>query len=160
MKNRAANCVVRMTSVGVSAIALIWGFVEPKSVVTGPSQPPTVESAVHIPAVGIADTAPDALLERAAERDPFTSANRIETASTATAPAAIASEQPLRVLGTVVDSVGGSFALCQLGATQAVIVRVGQRIGAYGLQRVGKGSAVFTMSNGDSVELRVPRAGA
>lgn len=77
-----------------------------------------------------------------------------------TAPSSLVNEPPLRVLGTVVDSAGGSFALCQLGTTQAVIVRIGQRIGDYELRRVQKGSVVFATSDGGSVELRVPRAGA
>jgi hypothetical protein len=118
------------------------------------------ENAAEIPTPTVAETASDALIARAAERDPFVVVGRLESESPRPAPDSVAIAQPLRVLGTVVDSAGGSFALCQLGAAQAVVLRVGQRIGGYELRRVEKASAVFTTSDSGRIELHVPRAGA
>ena len=145
-----------MTSVIGSALVLVW-------VVRGrdrdSSRPSVAENAAEIPTPTVAETASDALIARAAERDPFV-VGRPEAESPPPAPESVAIAQPLRVLGTVVDSAGGSFALCQLGAAQAVVIRVGQRIGHYELRRVEKASAVFATSDSGRIELHVPRAGA
>ena len=152
-----ARTVYRMTSVIGSALVLVW-------VVRGrdrdSSRPSVAENAAEIPTPTVAETASDALIARAAERDPFVVVGRLESESPRPAPDSVAIAQPLRVLGTVVDSAGGSFALCQLGAAQAVVLRVVQRIGGYELRRVEKASAVFTTSDSGRIELHVPRAGA
>jgi len=83
----------------------------------------------------------------------------VDTPSSTTAQP-IGDEPPLRVLGTVVDSVGGSFALCQLGSTQPVVLRIGQRIGDYELRRVEKAGAFFSTPDSGRIERRIPRAGA
>lgn len=157
MRSRLADLAVRATSVAASGIALISAWIDPRNAGSVSSQTPP--AAVRIPSLVIADTTADSLIEHAVGRNPFSSRDQITTESPATPPPAV-NEPLLRVLGTVVDSAGGSFALCQLGATQAVIVRVGQRIGDYELRRIEKGSVVFAGSDGASVELRVPRAGA
>jgi hypothetical protein len=159
-KSGLANIAVRIASVGVSGIALTWALVEPASLGSTSYQMSAAVDAVRIPPLTVVDTTSDGMLERAVERDPFTSADRSGNSSATTPPPAVPNEQSLRVLGTVVDSAGGSFALCQLGVGQAAIVRIGQRIGDYELRRVQKGSVVFTTPDGGSVELRVPRAGA
>jgi hypothetical protein len=113
-----------------------------------------------MPSPSIRDTTPDALLARAVVRDPFAVQERVGTELPAPTPRPAEDGQPVRVLGTVVDSLGGSFALCQLGVAQPVILRVGQRIGDYELRRIEKGRVLFITPDGESVELRVPRAGA
>jgi hypothetical protein len=66
--------------------------------------------------------------------------------------------QQLRVLGTVVVTNGVSFAMCQLGSDQPVIVRVGQQIGSYTLKRVARGKATFTSPAGE-IEIAAPQPG-
>ena len=160
MISRRVIRVIRVTSVAASAVALVRAILGPKSDATVSSRRVEVRRTGAIPSPSTRDTTSDALLERAVERDPFATVERGGTESSAPIRRPVENEQPVRVLGTVVDSLGGSFALCQLGATQAVILRVGQRIGDYELRRIEKGRVLFTTSDGESVELRVPRAGA
>jgi hypothetical protein len=109
-------------------------------------------------AIVVADTTPDDLIAEAVARDPF----RIDEASAASAastgPETSKDQQPLRVIGTVVDSLGGSFALCQLGGAQAVLLRIGQKIGEYELRAIEPASVVFTTADGGRVERRIQRA--
>jgi hypothetical protein len=97
------------------------------------------------------------LISSAAGRDPFSIGNVKAESLIVEQPAP--PRETLRVLGTVVDSDGASFALCQLGTAPAAIVRIGQKIGDYELRSVNKATAVFTLVDGERVELRVPRAG-
>jgi hypothetical protein len=107
----------------------------------------------------VADTTPDELIARAEERDPF-AGHKPAALAMPSAPAPIVEEQTLRVVGTVVDSLGVSMAICQLGAAPAVVLHVGQRLGYYELLLVEKASATFLTSEGGRVERRVPRAGS
>jgi len=106
-----------------------------------------------------ADTTPDDLIALAVERDPF-AGHKLDALATSPTPSPIVEEQTLRVLGTVVDSLGASMAICQLGAAPAVVLHVGQRLGDYELRRVERASAIFLTTEGDRVERRVPRAGS
>lgn len=153
---RLASGYRRAASVIGSAFVLGWVLGAPDR---APSRPSAVAGAAAIPTPVIAETASDELVARAIEHDPFAAGGRVDS-EPPPAPANVAPAQPLRVLGTVVDSAGGSFALCQLGAAQAVILRVGQRLGGYELRRVEKASAVFATSDSGRVEVHVPRAGA
>ena len=107
----------------------------------------------------IADTTPDELIVRAVERDPF-AGHKPAAPATPPTPSPIVEEQALKVLGTVVDSLGANMAICQLGAAPAVVLHVGQRLGAYELRRVEKTSAIFLTPEGGRVERQVPRAGS
>jgi hypothetical protein len=156
---RVANTYRRTTSVIGSALVFGWALWGPDHDLSR-TRPPPVEISTMTPTPAVADTAPDALIARALEHDPFIVVGRSESESPQPAPTSVAIAPPLRVLGTVVDSVGGSFALCQLGAEHAVVLHIGQRIGDYELRRVDKASAVFATSDGGRVELHVPRAGA
>lgn len=147
----------RLTSMIGAPLVLGWVVRPPDH---ASSRPSMVERGAEIPTPAVAETVSDALIARAAERDPFVVVGRTESESPPPAPASVAVAQPLHVLGTVVDSAGGSFALCQLGAAQAVVLRIGQRIGDYELRRVEKASAVFATSDSGRIELHVPRAGA
>lgn len=69
------------------------------------------------------------------------------------------SEQPVRLLGTVVGGTGRSFAMCRIEGQPARVVYPGERIGGMTLERVLQGSAVFIDEAGARVELRVPRTG-
>jgi hypothetical protein len=102
------------------------------------------------------EATPDDLIARAADRNPFAS-RKLISHSPPTVPVPVVADQTLHVLGTVVDSLGASFALCQLGAAPPVVLHVGQRLGDYELRRVDKASAVFLTPEGGRVERRVPR---
>jgi len=146
---------------GASAIAsaavLAWAVFSANPAVDGALRSPNL-----LPwswgAPTVADTTPDDLIGRAQGRDPFASHNHVDPPAP-TKPVEVVDEQILRVMGTVVDSSGASFAICQLGAAPAVILHVGQRIGEYELRRVEKGGAMFLTLAGDRVERRVARAG-
>ena len=118
----------------------------------------SASKAGDVIAVRSRDTSSDELIARAAGRDPFSTIG-------STKPESLVVEEPpasrdaLRVLGTVVDAEGGSFVLCQLGAAQPVLLRIGETIGDYELRSVNKGTAVFKLAGGGRVELLVSRAG-
>ncbi len=113
-----------------------------------------------------ADTTSDDLVDEALDHDPF-APTRTRPATRYGTPAVIALNAPpppppatLRLLGTVVEIDGASFALCQLGADQPHVVRVGQKIGGFLLRSISQGVATFTSAEGERVELRVPKTGS
>ena len=73
-------------------------------------------------------------------------------------PAPMPRNEQLRVLGTVVNTAGPGFAMCQLGSEPPTIVKVGEKIGVYTLKRVVRGSATFTGPAGDIV-IAAPQPG-
>jgi len=66
----------------------------------------------------------------------------------------------LRLVGTVVDSSGGSFVLCQLGTNQTRVLRVGEELGPYELHSISQGAAIFLTAAGQRLELRVSKTGS
>ena len=99
------------------------------------------------------------LIGRSVERDPF-SMTRTTNAESLVVDQHVIPREPLRVLGTVVDSTGGSFVLLLARCGSPILLRIGQRIGDYELNSVDKATAIFTLTGGGRVELRVPRAGS
>ena len=75
-------------------------------------------------------------------------------ASTAPAQAA---PRPI-VLGTAVAPGGTSFAMCQVGPTDVVKVRVGGRVSDYTVVAIARGKVTFRAGNGEqfSVEASKP----
>jgi len=152
----------RIATSFAAAAAILWG-----RVLVGPEAPHSASLRTTVPrrigsmgAPAIVDTTADDLIERAIERDPFgVRRAAAELPSPAAEPAAN-TEPALRVIGTVVDSLGGSFAFCQLGSAQPRILRVGQKIGTYELRAVEQGRATFAGPDGIRLERQVPRAGA
>jgi hypothetical protein len=142
-----------------ATLACVWVMLGPEPVRPARSRGRFAPRNSPFNSSTVADTTPDELIARAAERDPFSDGSAAIVPSSTTAPPTSGDDQPLRVLGTVVDSAGGSFALCQLGTTQPVVVRVGQRIGDYELRRVEKAGALFATRHGGRIERRIPKAG-
>jgi len=109
----------------------------------------------------LASTSTDELIENALDHDPF-SPNRQRSAPPA--PAIVARElsapEVLHLIGTVIDSNGGSFVLCQLGAGSARVLRVGQEVGVYQLHSISQGVAIFVTNDGQRLELRVSKGGS
>jgi hypothetical protein len=109
------------------------------------------------------DNATEALIDSAFERDPFSPTRQAhippEPASIAKVAAPAATEA-LHLVGTVVDSSGGSFVLCQLGAGPPRVLRVGEELGAYQLHSISQGAATFVNGDGQRVELRVSKTGS
>ena len=160
MIGRIRSSSLRWSAILAAGATLAWAWVllAPKRVHPVRSRRwPLPRNSLLSPTMG--DTTPAQLIARAVERDPFSVGKAADTSSSTTAQARVGDEQPLRVLGTVVDSVGGSFALCQLGTTQPVVVRIGQRVGDYELRRVEKAGAFFSTPDSGTIERRVPRAG-
>ena len=83
---------------------------------------------------------------------------RIARVTAGVAPAVFV--QPVVVIGTVINTNGRSFAMCQLGADVPRVVYVGQRIGTLTLVSVGQGSAVFTNQTGARVVINALKAGS
>jgi len=112
--------------------------------------------------IGSNDDSSEAIIE-AFERDPFSTTRQHPViqrmSSSATAPAPIAAEV-LNLVGTVVDSDGGSFVLCQLGSNSTRVLRVGDVLGPYELHSIAQGSATFVTGDGRRLELRVPKTGS
>ena len=109
----------------------------------------------------LATTSADELIENALDHDPF-SPNRQRSAPLAPAVAAreLLAPEVLHLIGTVIDSNGGSFVLCQLGAGSSRVLRVGQEVGVYQLHSISQGVAIFVTSDGQRLELRVSKGGS
>ena len=110
------------------------------------------------------DAPPAELIENAIDHDPF-SISRQRSAlppvpSSPTVASAMATPEILRLIGTVVDSNGGSFVLCQLGTNPTRVLRVGQELGPYELHSISQGAAIFLTADGQRLELRVPKTGS
>lgn len=159
MRIRQFPSSLRMTAAMATstAAAFAWALFAREALPESPESA-TVGGWPSTTALVVADTTPDALIESAEGRDPFATHN-VATQPTPNQPPPIVDQPILHVLGTVVDSGGASFALCQLGAAAPVVLYVGQRLGGYELRRVEKASAMFFTPDGGRVERRVPRAG-
>jgi hypothetical protein len=66
--------------------------------------------------------------------------------------------QSIVLIGTAVSD-GGGFAMCQIGSEPARLVRLGERLAGYTLRAVGQGRATFRSETGQTIEVRVARAG-
>ena len=66
----------------------------------------------------------------------------------------------VRVIGTAVAPDGGGFAMCAWAGGSPRIVRVGEHAGEWVLKRVTQGAAEFTTPAGQSVVVRIPKAGS
>lgn len=60
-----------------------------------------------------------------------------------------------QLLGTIIDRLGGSVAICTLGSSAPKSVRVGGRIGGYRVDSISPGIAVVIDSSGRPVILRL-----
>ena len=110
------------------------------------------------------DVPPAELIENAIDHDPFSTPQQRSTlplvTSSPTAAPAMSTPEILRLAGTVVDSSGGSFVLCQLGTAPARVLRIGQELGPYELHSISQGAAIFLTADGQRLELRVPKTGS
>ena len=79
-----------------------------------------------------------------------------EIAAAATQPTAPSGVPHL--LGTVVSPGGSSFAMCQIGAEPPRMVRIGDVVSGFKLERVSQGAALFLSATGSRVELNVLKA--
>jgi hypothetical protein len=70
-------------------------------------------------------------------------------------------EEPvLRLMGTVINPNGESFAVCNVGKPTGQLVRIGETINGYTLRSVMPKRAVFTTPSGAQVTLETPPPGA
>ena len=129
---------------------------DPRMRFTAPARPITPASRVATPL----DSVSDDIVDKAIDRDPFSAPHQTPGESAIVAVHAEPAAEVPRLVGTVVDAADQSFVVCQLGAGGPRVVRVGQQIGTYRLESVSQGSAVFATSEGQRLELRVPKTGA
>lgn len=128
--------------------------------------------AATVQSVAGAITAPDEtdedLVDDAVANDPFQASRQAPAARYGAADipvtvqdAGAAQERrgSLRLLGTVIDRNGASFALCQLDDAQIKMIHAGQRVGSYRLRSISPGGAVFDGDDGAHLELHVSRTG-
>ena len=110
------------------------------------------------------DAPPAELIENAIDHDPFSISQQraavLPVTSSPTVAPAMSTTEMLRLIGTVVDSSGGSFVLCQLGTNPTRVLRVGQELGPYELHSISQGAAIFLTADGQRLELRVPKTGS
>jgi hypothetical protein len=120
---------------------------------------PSIEEVPGVPATLIARTVDRDLFhpERRRPRTPFRlPAEEAAARISAATPVPVA---PLRLLGTVITPGADAFAMGQLGNDAPRVVRVGDKLGSYTLRRIEPGRAVFIAPNGETMDLRVPKAG-
>jgi hypothetical protein len=122
-----------------------------------PLPAPTSESPMSTAALRGSARTPNDLIDGAVAAAPFTPAREAVTSQLVPSPRM--PDQQLQLLGTVVDSDGDSFVLVSATGGPARVVRVNETIAGYRLRSISQGGAVFSrMTDGERVELRVPRS--
>jgi hypothetical protein len=154
----AVASVLAVISAAWMVIALVGAFRLERPSAQGTAPPSSAPAARE--AIG-AVSAHDTLVIAAIEVDPFSPdrsppATRYGSAPTPTDSFAAETTQGalLKLVGTVIDVGGSSFAMCQLGEATPRAVRVGERIGDYRLRAVRQGAADFAGPEGP-ITLRV-----
>lgn len=158
----AAACLGAALLVGVLREALRVVVVEGEG---GSTSPPGM-AAAH-------PTSPGYALDRvlaAVDKDPFNPQRRRPgmrfqlpvalAAASVRREASHDAEASLRLVGTAVGADGGGFAMCTWQGGNPKIVRIGERIGEWTLQKVWSGAAEFVTPAGGTITVRVPKAGA
>jgi hypothetical protein len=122
---------------------------------------PVVPEATRIPAVLVDETVNHDLFhpERRKPRTPFRLPGEPDPAH-APLPAPVAPQAALHLLGTVMELGKDAFVVCQIGNEPPKVVRVGRTLGSYTLRKIEPGRAVFTSPDGETVDLRVSKAGS
>ena len=158
-----ASASVRVATVAVVLCAAFAGWSVLRALRT--DDLPTSADATALGDVQMADRArpPRVNVAAAVDADPFNPARQRPSEvymlpNELVVPAATPQAEQVRVLGTVVNTAGSGFAMCQLGSEPPTIVRVGEKIGAYTLKRVVRGSATFAGPAGDVV-IAAPQPG-
>lgn len=110
-------------------------------------------TAIPEAALRFADAGPAVDVAAANARDPFADDRRAPTRryrmpGDVDAVATQAAPRPV-VLGTAVAPGGTSFAMCQVGPTDVVKVRVGGRVGEYTVVAIARGKVTFRASGGE-----------
>ena len=149
----------------MSVVILAWTIVGGSRASDSQSDMTSVLPAPASTGLERAEPTSNELIDSALDRDPFSSTRQRPTLRYgATAATVVARTAPapevLRLVGTVLDSMGTSFVLCQLGSSTAHVIRVGQTLGTYQLRSISQGSAIFVTGDGQRLELHVPKAGS
>jgi hypothetical protein len=160
-----------LAALGLTGASALAAWTTWRAFAGGPRDRAVAPSASVATAVVVeSDPVPAALIARTVDRDAFHPERRrptipfrlpSETAAAAARSAASAPPPPppLRLVGTVITPGGDAFAMSQLGEETPRVVRVGGTLGGFTLRRIEPGRAVFTAPNGETTDLRVPKAG-
>jgi hypothetical protein len=119
----------------------------------GPVEAAPAGTATPDAALQFADAGPAVDVAAANARDPFAGdrrapARRYRMAGDVDAVATQVAPRPV-VLGTAVAPGGASFAMCQVGPTDVVKVRVGGRVGEYTVIAIARGKVTFRAGGGE-----------
>lgn len=159
----------RLALVAVAGSSVLFGAAVVDAIRLEPL-PPTESATMFGAASAIVrpGATADTLLDDAVANDPFQATR--EAPSTRYGAAAIPvtvrdvaagttqRSASIRLLGTVIDRDGASFALCELEGATVKMVHTGQQIGIYKLRSITPGSAVFEGQDGAHLELKVSRS--
>lgn len=148
---------VALAALALSVAIAAWSLVRAVRIEAVPEAPPPTFAA----ASDVAARAPRVTVDvrAAVEKDLFSPdrtapAERYRVPGESEPAAAVVVEAPKPVvLGTAVSGTGRSFATCQLGDGQPIIVRVGDRIGEYTVKTIERGRVVFTTAKGTLLEV-------
>jgi hypothetical protein len=164
---RERSLVLGSAALTVACIAVVWTT---SRALASPERgtPSRAGADVATPTIDESVTPSATLISRTLDRDPFHPERRrptvpfrlpAEEAAAHAAPTAPPPASALRLLGTVVTPGQDAFAMGQLGTEPPRVVRVGGNIGGFTLRKIEPGRAVFTAPNGETMDLRVPKAG-
>lgn len=165
---REPRLVLGATTLTAACVLVLWTTI--RAFAADPHDEGAARSQLDVvmPAIEESAALPAALLEQTVDHDPFHPERRRprtpfrlpaeEEAANPAAPSAAPASQ-LRLLGTVVTPGQDAFAMSQLGSDAPRVVRVGGMLGGFTLRKSEPGRAVFAAPNGETMDLRVPKAG-
>jgi len=159
----------RLALVAVAGSSVIFGMAVVDAIRLEPLPPTASASTLGATSAIVRPNATaDTLLDDAVANDPFqptreAPATRYGAAAIPVTIQDVAAgtaqrSASIRLLGTVIDRDGASFALCQLEGATVKMVHTGQQIGVYKLRSITPGSAVFEGQDGAHLELKVSRS--
>jgi len=154
------------SALGIAAALVMWGLF--RLLAADPLAPSHNVIASQTPLAGIAVVElPATLVTETVDHDPFHPERRrpttpfrmpgVPASAPTAAPTPVAA---LRVLGTVVTPGEDAFALCQLGNEPPKVVRMGGKVGDFTLRKIEPGRAVFLSPDGETIDVRVSKAGS
>jgi hypothetical protein len=153
MNLRGADGALRVSRAALVVALAVFGTIVVEAIRVGPVEAAPAGAPISEAALRFADAGPTVNIAAANARDPFADDRQAPAkryrmpgeASTAPAPAA---PRPV-VLGTAIAPGGTSFAMCQVGPTDVVKVRVGGRVGEYTVVAIARGKVTFRAGDGE-----------
>lgn len=152
-------------TLGAAVLVLAWSAWNASRIAAVPGRGFTDSSGVATRARTDAHDSYDlARVLGAVAKDPFhperrRPGQRFRAPSDVAAAQAQSPTPPVQLIGTAVTP-GGGFAMCAMSGGPPRIVRVGERVGDWTLNRVTQGAAEFAKPDGAIVVLHIAKAGS